>query len=513
MKLVHRFGSPRMTPPPRALHRTGLVGWPHPATHHDLGRHRNRFGVWDAFDGSTRTSLIVSCWTGEDRRGKPWRATVSHMAADRWRDRISTHPVRTALADLSDRLDRLVETQPPNALSEIEGLRIIHDGAVRHLDASDPVLVTQGMLDRLNNSATGLANSIDAAIAAAGEGVELDWLSLPSDQVSDALNGWPQLPQEELPDELFDRLQRVASDAGQTIARIETQADAVSVEVQARLDDIQRQSESGLAGLQTSLNELDSRIASQVELIGQQIPLLQSALATQATQFSEAEAQRRAEATAALEGLRSQLSASIDEFQAKHELQLKEAGGEQEKLVNDFEQAGLGTLARLGELQDDAAKIVGVIGRTGMTGGYQQYADKEGGEADKWRRIAVAVGIAAVIVLAGVVVWSGLEHHPTWTLSVGRLVLAGSLGGVSAYAARQAAEHRKRSERARNLELALASIGPYLESVPDDMKEKILESFSYIFFAAPDPKDVSEGETGLSTIGALITAISQLQGK
>jgi hypothetical protein len=180
-----------------------------------------------------------------------------------------------------------------------------------------------------------------------------------------------------------------------------------------------------------------------------------------------------------------------------------------ESLFEGIRTKGAAANTELDQLLEAAKGIVGVIGRTGMTGGYQIYADRERADADRWRKIAVGIGVLAVAVLAGIVVWSGIDHNTTWALAVGRLVLAGALGGVSAYAARQSSEHRKRSERARGLELSLASIGPYLEAIDDeDMKKKVLETFAYVFFAVPEGESDPD-ESGPSLLTTAITAATK----
>jgi hypothetical protein len=69
-------------------------------------------------------------------------------------------------------------------------------------------------------------------------------------------------------------------------------------------------------------------------------------------------------------------------------------------------------------------------------------------------------------------------------LVVPRVLLTVALGGLSTYCAAQAKNHRERARRSRNLELALASFGPYLQDISDpESKSKVLEVFAYLFFA------------------------------
>ena len=67
---------------------------------------------------------------------------------------------------------------------------------------------------------------------------------------------------------------------------------------------------------------------------------------------------------------------------------------------------------------------------------------------------------------------------------------------------RQAAGHRQRADHARNLELALASIGPYLEALDPDKHEEILTTFAYIFFT---PRKVLQEDPEIGSVQNLLS--------
>ncbi len=269
------------------------------------------------------------------------------------------------------------------------------------------------------------------------------------------------------------------------------------------------QSSDAISGLTTKQAELDSRITNQVDLIAQQLPRIDGAITSQTEAFSTSEADRRTQAQAAIDALtaeKTELMTSLRSASDELLTTTKTAAGE---LSEEIRTAGAATQTELDGLLTQAKELVGVIGRTGMTGGYQQQANRERGDADRWRKMSVGFSIAAVVVLAGVIVWSGIEH-PSWPITLGRIVLAGGLGGIGAYAARQAADHRKRSNSARNRELALASIGPYLEAIEDAERKKILEAFAYIFFASTDTEVSADRDNGPSSMAAALEAATSL---
>ncbi len=239
------------------------------------------------------------------------------------------------------------------------------------------------------------------------------------------------------------------------------------------------------------------------------MPRLDAAITTQTEGFNTSEIERRNQATAALDEALNQQNQVLADFRTAEEGLRSTAKAQRDALIAELKTGGEATQKSLDDLLVQAREIVGVIARTGMTGGYQQYADRERGDADRWRKVALVLGVFTVAVLGGVVVWSGLDHNTTWPLALGRLLLAAGLGGVSAYAAREASQHRKRADHARQLELALASIGPYLEAVDPTVREKVLETFAYVFFTAREADSEPDGEAGPSLLAAAVSAVAQ----
>lgn len=54
----------------------------------------------------------------------------------------------------------------------------------------------------------------------------------------------------------------------------------------------------------------------------------------------------------------------------------------------------------------------------------------------------------------------------------GKLALSIILGGIATYAARQSANHRRREERARDLQLELTAFAPFIEPLSAEQQEE-----------------------------------------
>lgn len=139
------------------------------------------------------------------------------------------------------------------------------------------------------------------------------------------------------------------------------------------------------------------------------------------------------------------------------------------------------------EKRKEAARIVQVVGNIGVTGNYQQIAIAEGSQANFWRWVTVAFFLAGLIV-AGATFWKfwGEPFSPenAWAVAI-RLLYAIAITAPAWYTARESARHRTNSDRARQTELELASIGPFIELMPEDKKVEIREQLSKLYFGRP----------------------------
>jgi hypothetical protein len=179
-------------------------------------------------------------------------------------------------------------------------------------------------------------------------------------------------------------------------------------------------------------------------------------------QFALAEAARTATTTQALDNIRQY----FNELEAQTRAESDE------------------TLKLLAEKHTEAAKIVQVVGNIGVTGNYRQIAISEGEQANFWRWITVATFGVAILLAAAT--FYKFWHEPitlenTWSIAV-RLLYALAITGPALYTARESARHRSNSDRARQTELELASIGPFIELMPEEKKNQIRENLTTSYF-------------------------------
>lgn len=141
-------------------------------------------------------------------------------------------------------------------------------------------------------------------------------------------------------------------------------------------------------------------------------------------------------------------------------------------------------IAELEEQKSKASRIVQVVGNIGVTGNYQQIANAESVQANFWRWVTVGIFCAGITVAAATFIkfW-GQPFTPenAWSVAI-RLLYAIAITAPAWYTARESARHRTNADRARQTELELASIGPFIELMPEEKKVEIREQLTHCYF-------------------------------
>lgn len=232
------------------------------------------------------------------------------------------------------------------------------------------------------------------------------------------------------------------------------------------------------------------QLSGQREDLHAQLTELQSKITAQEASLSSlvtGAAQERAEAAAAVANLNLKFAehetVRLGEFQTALTELRSNFGIFDEKMRGDGEKL----IAAMEGYRNEAAKIVQIVGNIGVTGNYQNIAQSEAREAAFWRGLTVVFFLFGVL-LAGTTFVSVLGEHldgtSAWSVVI-RLLYAIVIALPAFYTARESARHRTNSDRARQTELELASIGPFIESLKDDKKMEIREQLTKHYFGRP----------------------------
>jgi K+/H+ antiporter YhaU regulatory subunit KhtT len=255
------------------------------------------------------------------------------------------------------------------------------------------------------------------------------------------------------------------------------------------VDAVNQSTQTARDAIQQLVTQRDALIVHQTELI-QQVQVSQDRLES----LTESVAKQKAEAASVVAVVQQMYAEKEAERITAFSTLLQELRADFAKLQIESEKTQSERLESLKTSQDQAAQIVQVVGNTGITGNYQKIANVEGTQADVWRWITIAF-FASGIALAGATFWK-FWHEPfspetAWSVLI-RLMYAVAITSPAWYTAKESARHRSNADRARQTELELASLGPFIELMPEEKKHQIREELTKHYFGNQTSEHTSE---------------------
>lgn len=271
---------------------------------------------------------------------------------------------------------------------------------------------------------------------------------------------------------------------------------------------IQGQAKMSSNTLHQLVEQRDELATRLKELLGQS-----ETLAARLESTQEATTKERAEAAAAVANLQKAFAEKEIERATAFETASGSYKQDHEKLRESLATDAQLKLDDLEEQQVKAARIVQVVGNIGVTGNYQQIANSEAGQANFWRWVTVAVfGVGIFVAISTFVkFWD----HPfstenMWSIAI-RLLYAVAITAPAWYTARESARHRTNSDRARQTELELASIGPFIELMPEDKKVAIREALTRCYFGNPTESHQVQTPLDATSLKELLELVKMLR--
>lgn len=230
------------------------------------------------------------------------------------------------------------------------------------------------------------------------------------------------------------------------------------------------------------LEQLNEKIAQ----LGSQIAELTTAVNTQ-----------KAEATTTVESLRSSYAGLEQTFKAEFKSLKDENTHNYQDSINQIEHVAGELVAALKVKLVEAEKIVQIVGNVGVTGNYQKMALDETTMANRWRTFtlgafAVALSVGAFALFSA--------QDVSFEVSALRMLFAFVVASVTLYTGRESARHRTNADRAKRVELELASLGPFLISLPveqqNELRTKLTDRYfgkdsePHVFKSAIEPREL-----------------------
>ncbi len=236
---------------------------------------------------------------------------------------------------------------------------------------------------------------------------------------------------------------------------------------------------------------------------------------TRLDSLSESVAKQKAEAASVIAVVQQMYAEKETERNTAFSVMLNDLKADFTKLQADSEKTQSERLASLRTSQEQAAQIVQVVGNTGITGNYQKIANAEGKQANNWRLITISF-FASGIVIAVATFWK-FWHEPfspetAWSVLI-RLMYAIAITSPAWYTAKESARHRSNADRARQTELELASLGPFIELMPDEKKHQIREELTKRYFGNQSPEHTANPPISIERLSDVVIELMKAAKK
>jgi hypothetical protein len=405
-----------------------------------------------------------------------------------WDERISGHPLFKALEEFGPLLNQAKAASPAVATADAEivepGLQRL--GAIlsfvgKRLEGADNLLIQPGPLDSMLSSfsdartslnafisdhATGhiqnANNSLDSALGHLAQ-INAPWTSDEIGALRDAGNQYRAAMENDL------------RSIREKAAALETFADERQEQLQVLRADIESASQFNRTESDTELNAVKALITTEKTRADGVITDFQS-------QFLSGQNERLAAFNTAMDDYRAKLTDHQVGLLTDREAIRKAHQDLMKEQHDEFVRAATGMREDIQRKKAEAEKLVGIIADTGMTSGYRKTADTAKYSTWVWQSVTVAA-------IAGLIWWligtmpslpdiDKLGANVPWASLVIRLVISLAFGALAQYAATQADKNHQLQNANRKLELELAAVGPYVEPLPKEDRDKFLISLA-----------------------------------
>ncbi|OCG73473.1 hypothetical protein A7J15_07210 [Microbacterium sediminis] len=163
-------------------------------------------------------------------------------------------------------------------------------------------------------------------------------------------------------------------------------------------------------------------------------------------------------------------------------------------------------MAAMRKHEEQSRNVLSVIGVNAEASEYASYAEQQDQAANRWRKGAViAYTAAAVVFFAAILIpmLPGVDIEQGWWESlIQKLGAPGGAAAIGYFLQRESAQHRREARTAKEIELTLTALEPFIANLHDDEQRAIrLATASKVFVSGQKvtvatPRDVETSGAG-----------------
>lgn len=195
---------------------------------------------------------------------------------------------------------------------------------------------------------------------------------------------------------------------------------------------------------------------------------------------------------------------------------LDDVASRRDRLFDELGRASALDLEEIAKQRNRSEELVGVIAQTGMVHGYQRSANSARNASRSWLAIAGTslVGFIAMAVWTSIrpgepVAAGAVNSAALWIQFATKAFGSLSFLALAAFGAAQAAQQSAVERRSRQMELELASLGPFLQQIPEPERPELVKKLAEKMFAQSTEMHVDKRSVKLP-MQALLETIKTL---
>jgi hypothetical protein len=270
------------------------------------------------------------------------------------------------------------------------------------------------------------------------------------------------------------------------------------------VESVRISAEKAIASIDSRANEFQEAIsATATQLRGQDERLEQLTAALEEVRSSSA---------AAVASIQQQFSENLSGFRTEIDAIKEGLKSDRERLVKGFSDQANKLLKDLEDQKKQAARIVQVVGNIGVTGNYLKRAADEQTQANRWRTITLCLFGAGVALVTVNLILNFTGHVDLPTL-IARFAIAVTVAVPALYTARESARHRTNADKAKQTELELASLSPFLEALDAEKRKEIIGGLASSYFGQHVEGHEIKAPVSLDDVQKTVAAVSELVTK
>jgi predicted nucleic acid-binding Zn-ribbon protein len=200
--------------------------------------------------------------------------------------------------------------------------------------------------------------------------------------------------------------------------------------------------------------------------------------------------------TEAIATFTSEGDEAVREWTDAHENTLKQRIDRWDEQLESARTAAAQHNTRMDEYEAKSRKVLEAVGVNATATDFGVYANDQRDTANTWRIVAVLVFVVAGgWFIASSFPWF-TDGARVWESALARLGVTAAVAAVGLYAARESSQHRQQERRAKQVQLVLTALEPFIANLPTADQDKLrVSSAEAIFVLAEAPASSSDDDT------------------